>query len=1045
MSDNNRVDKPELNTYINNIIDNIKEKEHLVEHIKTEGIHMTSSKKEQLQAATDSIFPDGEKYETYFITEDNSRNKESDSIFKFGEFVISSTELETAKLETTYNRIYDLLNKKVYVKSGSSFIENSSLNIYNEVGIGRFLYNLRTKSLFFIKNNLDLFIILIANPKLIAKLKDSLKRSENLADLLDFSKALENLELVGDVTTHYHDNMYITKIIMKNDNYGTEIIDANNLYIITDKNMVTDAKITEWTNKINQTDIDNTITEFYARLKDDVVNGINDHSIKDYIDICDFLNFSPKAGYLDEKTIPIYASYNMSYSVYSSPFKIISDGKGREMLYLEGSNGRTETLVRLYRAYRMMDLEDFIFDNTPIIPAHLIETEYPTFIHGLNTNYIVYRTNLGNIYLVKHGGDSDYAKWTSDKVVNLTNLISSNSISLINTIQYWEEYNTVVIYHLPPNANYGEVSSEYSKFLIKIFDITTSNLIYETSYMFNIDSSYYETFYNTSYRAPSGMIQPSVIYNEKQKQLVIVGTYLAFFKPPGGATTHGTRRTIQIFPMEKTFFKDGSGGLTPTIPSDKYNWYYSGNGTGISDSLVATCIIYDNNDDCIRSGTISLNSYTTHSYKVRANNRDYQDTRYIDGNYELYETLIAPDTCPWAKQMNRPFFFHDGTIQFVGSSKKYGKSNVYTEYDTTSLDDNGYIQFSAGKWWREPYSTVIDPVHITVIETKENEEVMYTRVANNNAYLLTVEDFIDDNGIHRKGKNVNTLLIESLEIPDSTKYVTRWKVYDSVRNIVYFYVCDKVSDDPVRQGWVYIIKYDYNTQTWTEYKNISSYMESWYTDVYNRRNAAVDVHYNTTNTFIDINGNLYFSLRATTPGGTVVTYLITLNVETGEYMFNNLSLASYWGNAFIGWDKHLGYYACMGHGYGLPQTGMIWSTRSLNSGNPEKTFQQLLNRTGYYQSRIGLSSAIGLVAYVQSYPIFLGGYFSQIETQEVALYADSLNYIYLVRDRSDRYKINIIVRKKIIGVVGENSFNRVLATKIVTDVANPISQEDFEI
>lgn len=53
-------------------------------------------------------------------------------------------------------------------------------------------------------------------------LKNCLQKSKNLGDLTDRAKARENLELVGDVTTHNHDSRYMSLINgMKSDMSGS--------------------------------------------------------------------------------------------------------------------------------------------------------------------------------------------------------------------------------------------------------------------------------------------------------------------------------------------------------------------------------------------------------------------------------------------------------------------------------------------------------------------------------------------------------------------------------------------------------------------------------------------------------------------------------------------------------------------------------------------------------------------------------------------------------------------------------------------------------
>ena len=73
-----------------------------------------------------------------------------------------------------------------------------------------------------------------------------------------------------------------------------------------------------------------------------------------------------------------------------------------------------------------------------------------------------------------------------------------------------------------------------------------------------------------------------------------------------------------------------------------------------------------------------------------------------------------------------------------------------------------------------------------------------------------------------------------------------------------------------------------------------------------------------------------------------------------------------------------------------------------------------------------LQSSQGLVAYIPSIPIFLGGYFSIIENPiPITLKPNSDNYIYIERD--------------------SNVFNKILCAKVTTDSANMIAVEYYRI
>jgi hypothetical protein len=48
--------------------------------------------------------------------------------------------------------------------------------------------------------------------ELIMAVKNRLRCDKNLSDVIDRSKARENLGLIGDVTTHHHDGRYLSEI-----------------------------------------------------------------------------------------------------------------------------------------------------------------------------------------------------------------------------------------------------------------------------------------------------------------------------------------------------------------------------------------------------------------------------------------------------------------------------------------------------------------------------------------------------------------------------------------------------------------------------------------------------------------------------------------------------------------------------------------------------------------------------------------------------------------------------------------------------------------
>lgn len=92
-----------------------------------------------------------------------------------------------------------------------------------------------------------------------------------------------------------------------------------------------------------------------------------------------------------------------------------------------------------------------------------------------------------------------------------------------------------------------------------------------------------------------------------------------------------------------------------------------------------------------------------------------------------------------------------------------------------------------------------------------------------------------------------------------------------------------------------------------------------------------------------------------------------------------------------------------------------------------------------------LQASQGLVCYVPSIPIFLGGYFETIQNPiSVNLQPNTNNYIYLERDFSTKeLKAYALTTKNI--EEGSKQFSRILLARILTNEANPIETEYYRI
>ena len=168
------------------------------------------------------------------------------------------------------------------------------------------------------------------------------------------------------------------------------------------------------------------------------------------------------------------------------------------------------------------------------------------------------------------------------------------------------------------------------------------------------------------------------------------------------------------------------------------------------------------------------------------------------------------------------------------------------------------------------------------------------------------------------------------------------------------------------------------------------------------------------------------------------------NVGQGNcYAYTNYQKASH---IYLG--NKLGIL-CIGNGWSYRpmrwaiQKPLLDSNSNKNPTEDEFLANPIGNGNVYYMY---LQASQGLVCYVPSIPIFLGGYFSVIETPiEVELYPNCTNYVYLERDPNDRTKILATVFKYMLSSEGNREFSRILCASIVTDDSKPISTKYYRI
>ena len=183
---------------------------------------------------------------------------------------------------------------------------------------------------------------------------------------------------------------------------------------------------------------DGTLSSIYKSLQDFISKTINDaisgkdksstlyRTIRGLI----FTNLPPKVGFLDQTKVPIFGTYNMSNS--RGHGFCFTDSEGRETIFKRCSNTPYTPLELsgVFRATRMKSDEEFIWENTPIVPkfvkempGYVANEKGPLFdnirvteVYGLTSEFIILEVYFKaedkyRNYLVMNKCSGSYSSW----------------------------------------------------------------------------------------------------------------------------------------------------------------------------------------------------------------------------------------------------------------------------------------------------------------------------------------------------------------------------------------------------------------------------------------------------------------------------------------------------------------------------------------------------------------------------------------------------------------------------------------------------------
>lgn len=792
--------------------------------------------------------------------------------------------------------------------------------------------------------------------------------------------------------------------------------------------------------------VDNAIDDLITDATTPGNSGAN--ALKDYIDQGDFLNFPPRVGFLGDTMVSLNSAFNMSYfAVYEKPFQIITDAEGRESIYFTAASGANVTR-KLFRASRMSVNEKFVFENVPVVPGYMsgldADHNYPVRVIGLSNNYIVYSVVLSGqtkFHLVKTYGSGSQTKWTEYK--DVTSIANSGNIA---SMIYFDEYDTIAVIRTRTDAETTHVIN-----VLNLYKYDDLSLIKSVD-LFDVESCldygghtgryvYYDSM------GTNGFSNNAAAYVKNREHLVLYSCIYGQLRDQNGVYSFtNSKLLVNLFHIPMDFFNDGNGEITKLIADSEYR--HDGTGKGLITNIWGPwTLTYDEYDECLRTVGVARDTVVNQVWNVSTKDQPFSH-QYAFAGYNYRMNLTTPDTCPWAKIQYSPKMM--GNNLYMNSySNSYGDTICAAEYSSNGGQE---LEIVAGSWWlptkvetadvyQKNYS-FIQCIRIDPVTTKWLCVTTSTPIKE-----FTFSDFVGEDGIARTGKRslVDTNY-PTPPTPPTVIYKTLQCWYNPVVNKFYYLVSDVQSNDPARQGFVFLLEYDIAASAFKEHRdNLPAYWESMCSESIAELVTAAEISVS-SNVFVDIDGTMYFSFwRRISNNHKMCIFKAALN-SSGSIEISDVGIckgrATAWAkNIYLSHDANFGY--CIGAGINFTSAGIFCSKDYVNGGT-EKTVTEFFGGS-YYTVSFGLSGSSGLIAYLQDTPIFLGGYYSVVPAQEVYLHTNSDNYIYLVRNRYDRSKVSVEVRKKIMGVPGENAFNRVLIAKVTTDAANPVSQVNYPV
>lgn len=814
----------------------------------------------------------------------------------------------------------------------------------------------------------------------------------------------------------------------------------------------------------------------------------------------DYINVLPKIGYYQDDTVEVVSKYNCnnptSYGQLSNPVCTV-DTLGRTILYFMANDGSYDTdgKYQLYYGYREGN-STMTFVNEPLI----IQDAPNNYIEGIvscDNDWIVLKFN-GRYYIYDTNYSVNPDKWTNRK--DITSIIKS---TWCIGFKFMRKYNTIAIAYLNNRSytaencgileiyRYSDLKllqsyplENFAKYAITPGRYLDSNKQHSRlSDSGNMTSSY-ETWHNSSF----------IIYdNEELIVFTNCGVSFNYYGANSNTISSNQAGYIHIaYNVPKSIFMGNTGTIT-TLTKDHDLFIRSPMVTLFNQ--FGNCSYY----------VVSYNSLDNITYLCGCKRdvfvygvcemdntlqKNVPSTEYLgiyQGKWIGVNISWPSDASVWGKQIKKGFNMWDVFV-LDGRSKQYNNGaqkwfNVKQWQKYKGQSNTNIIEPKPGGYsvntniQSSPYYAQLFN-GFTTNRMNDGSATYYACANYNNStgyvglykYIRDSDSSKDDEAFathHELIKNVNIGTIN-----EWNKLLFKGQATNLYMNGIYY--------NPIGDYFIIFCKdrttyIDSNTPNFAQtmclgvIKNNGEKI-AFNIDKQNQYGALKELNDSLCNWRISYNTNLNEKTWTCIDKYTILICIewslsnnsygaYTVKLHFNDDTYSSFTITSTGNSGMYSYSDNIDrpiniYYS--GPKYGLMCSGNGW-TRSpmmfktqypiFNGEGKRYTDDEFISNPGansntYYMY---LQSSQGLIAYIPSIPIFLGGYFEVIQNPiAVNLQPNTNNYIYLERDSSTKeLKAYALTTKDI--EEGSKQFSRILLARILTNEANPIETEYYRI